>query len=603
MRWTVVFAALAVLSCSGGTDDGEVCTSCLGPEDCPEGEFCVDSCCRLPPDQNGPCKTTSECLPDHICLSTGSCEKGECETSQDCLSPRTCVDFICWGTDCQDGESKPCQFDCHKGTVACDHGVWGKCSATPKVDEEICNNLMDDNCDGTVDEGCVVCDDADEPRECETPCGLGEETCVNGIWSECSTWEGCRCDELGKLEEVICGMCGSQTRTCIQSDWGGLKVSVWGDYTECEGQGECEAGVDEVGVCGNCGSQERLCGDNCLWGEWSACSGEGLCVPGQAKDKKCGLCGLQYAECGDDCQWDPWGGCQEDEGSCKLGEEDVEDCGNCGEKVRQCVGECVWGEWSECLDEGECAGGQKKSVPCQACGTQEVTCNGFCKWGSPTPCISTGVCEPGEVDSKDCGPGTDEGICQDGTMERTCTGQCQWNPWGECMGDEWPETEICADGEDQDCDGDDLIIADQYEPNQDCESCYWLGNDPDEVLYPTMHSVGYDSTSSAKYDPDDFFCFKGNDDIWSLPESIQVELIDQPVGMDGDLHLYKTLENCLNDDPIKSSMNIGGANEKISWGEAWGGPNDTAFYYVRVKNYSSTPNCYNSYTLKIKGLR
>jgi hypothetical protein len=80
------------------------------------------------------------------------------------------VDEIC---TCTAGQSQPCfggtpsqstQPNCVKGTQACtlsgEFGQWGpcqgwSCDATPPP-PEICDNGVDDDCDGIVDEGCEL---------------------------------------------------------------------------------------------------------------------------------------------------------------------------------------------------------------------------------------------------------------------------------------------------------------------------------------------------------------------------------------------------------------------------------------------------------------
>ncbi|MBN1771565.1 MAG: putative metal-binding motif-containing protein [Deltaproteobacteria bacterium] len=83
------------------------------------------------------------------------------------------------GCDCIAGQTQPCGEwgelgECELGEQSCAAGAWGECTGGVRPAEETCNGL-DDDCDGTTDEG--LTGDGLEPNDtCETARGL--ETAV-----------------------------------------------------------------------------------------------------------------------------------------------------------------------------------------------------------------------------------------------------------------------------------------------------------------------------------------------------------------------------------------------------------------------------------------
>ncbi len=580
---------------SGCGDEPEDNVSiCIDNSQCSGGNFCIEGVCQLPVecDPETPCPPGKKCLLSaQICVDATDCA---CATDSECPEGTTCTECECVGTECTPGAEKTCFTGVHKGKQVCGNGFWSLCDAPPCTKhEDDCENGIDDDCDGFIDcddvPDCPCLCEEDAVKDCFAGCGVGEQTCQGGEWGECVAHVDC-C-EPGASQEEACGACGSRSRMCPEDGF-------WGDWSECQGQGLCEAGTEETLACGaKCGQQIRICTEECVWSDWSECSSDGMCIPGDTEEMACGNCGLQQKVCGDDCYWMPWDPCVEDSG-CKLGDLEEKACGNCGTTTRSCEEDCVWGDWGTCQDEGECATGAVQGEACGHCGTKEKVCSALCAWGASGECVGAGDCEPGDTKEQDCGPATDEGICELGVQIATCNATCQWGPFGECFGGVFPKTEECGDGLDQDCDGlNDDSAPDSYEPNNTCSSCYWISQtDPDIEIYPT-----FDSGKNG-LDPDDYFCFKGNDD-WDWPwtsEHILVELQNQPLGIDGDLHLYKGYSACVDDNPVASAVTIGGADEKINWKQD---SNATSTYYVRVRNWSEAGNCTEPYYLHIKGLK
>ncbi len=56
---------------------------------------------------------------------------------------------------CRDGQARPCGSSvgaCEKGLSTCQNHVWGACEGGIKATEEICNDGIDNDCNGLVDD-------------------------------------------------------------------------------------------------------------------------------------------------------------------------------------------------------------------------------------------------------------------------------------------------------------------------------------------------------------------------------------------------------------------------------------------------------------------
>ncbi|HPB99325.1 MAG TPA: MopE-related protein, partial [Polyangiaceae bacterium] len=106
-----------------------------------------------------------------------------------------------WPGMCHDGDEETCYSGsastrdvgaCRHGTHVCVGGKFPEsCDGEILPAEETCNGI-DDNCDGTVDEGCNCQDGTTKPcyggapgTEGVGPCKAGTQSCVGGTWGPC----------------------------------------------------------------------------------------------------------------------------------------------------------------------------------------------------------------------------------------------------------------------------------------------------------------------------------------------------------------------------------------------------------------------------------
>ena len=492
--------------CNGAVDDEplvdckapKVCTSgqCICDPAQPDLELCEGLCVDATSDKANCGWCGNDCsqlgLPN---VTAYECVAGEClilqcgnpwydadtQSFNGCECEKTAAAETCDGldNDCDgvvDQYTKPCTSACGDGISECAAGGWTPCDAPgskqcknygtceiepmcvdacPAPPAEACN-AVDDNCNGTVDEGftCIPGDGKELP--CGN-CGLQAWICNSGCeWEElgecvsqgpcapgakdigqcgnCGSQtrvcnDQCQWDEYGACqgqgdcaasatEEQACGLCGTQTRQCNAA-------CLWEGWGACGGEGSCSPGLSESESCGLCGSRTRDCSESCGWGQWSDCGGQGACSPQASETKACGDCGIQARVCNASCGWDGWSQC-ESQGACTPGEVENEACGNCGSRSRKCTDSCTWGGWSSCGGQGVCQAGDEDSLPCGMCGAKTRTCKADCSWGNYGTCATQGQCTPGTGETESCG------AC--GSRTRSCTPQCLWASWSSCGG-------------------------------------------------------------------------------------------------------------------------------------------------------------------------
>ncbi len=277
--------------CDNGLDD-----DCDGTVD--NGCFCMpgaqQACFTGPADSRG----LGLCH-DGVMVCTGTTEFG---TWGPCEGEQTPVAEVCdaamldencdgagnEGCSCTDGTTSPCGTDvgeCVAGTQDCVDGMLGPCVGSVGPGSETCNNL-DDDCDGTTDEGLT------------TACGMsvgacmeGTSTCAGGLWGPCEgavdpVTESCNgidddCD--GVIDDGLSVVCGTDVGACVA----GISMCTMGAYGPCTGSvgpagetcnnldDDCDGPVDES-LTQPCGSDTGDCvagTQTCAMGAWGPCAG------------------------------------------------------------------------------------------------------------------------------------------------------------------------------------------------------------------------------------------------------------------------------------------------------------------------------------------
>ncbi len=500
---TGVCASLGLNTCvSGSVQDTCAEGAPTGADDDCNG---VDENCNGAADENYQPMPTS--CGAGVCAAAGQliCTGGQ--TQDTCLPTQpTGLDNDCNGVDedCDgtaDNNYVPAGTTCgtgiceSSGQLTCAFGqTWDSCVPDSPLNET-CNGL-DDDCDGTTDEGCECIDGATQP--CYTGCSCtegigachgGTQTCANGLWGECAgevtptievcngvdddcdghtdeflgsttcgqgacfhTVENCvfgqaqTCDPLQGASVELCDGVDNDCDGLIDEDYIGLGQACTAGYGVCQAGGTTVCAANGLGtacnaVLGNATGDDTDCNgvdDDC----------DGVADDGYAANQTscgigaCGRTGLLMCVGGqtqDTCQ----AGMPSNE-SCNGLDDDCDGQSdedyNVGASCSVGVGQCASAGYMACMEGGAACDAVAGTPSNETCDGFDNDCDGTVDEGCECIDGATQSCYDGAADTMGVG------ICRGGTQA------CANGLWGECAGDVLPAQESC-NGLDDDCDG------------------------------------------------------------------------------------------------------------------------------------------------------
>jgi hypothetical protein len=442
--------------CQGGT---QTCTgggwgACQG-ETTPATETCdsVDNDCDSQTDEDY--DTTSDLV------NCGSCGYS-CVDRAGAGSVAT----ACTGGVCQYA-CQPNYYDLDGDVAAGDAGTGCEYSCTKSNNGvEACGDSIDNDCDGSTDEGFDFSSDMSNCGSCgyscasHTPYGAVATACTSGV---CQF--ACQADYHDLDGDLSSGDTGNGCEYTCATTNGGVEA--------CDGSdNDCDGSIDEdfdkqtdVDNCGSCGySCASHVGANSVVTGCSGGSCQFACGSGHVDLN--GDVGL--GDTGDGCEYgcaptnggvescdgvdnDCDGDTDEDVNgnplarSCYTGPGGTASVGPCREGTQTCSG----GGWGAC--EGEV------TPVAEACDNVDNDCDG-----------STDEDGTGSPLSQACytGPAGTEGVgvCSGGTQS------CSAGAWGACQGEQTPDLESC-DSVDNDCDGSTDEDFDTATDMLNCGTC------------------------------------------------------------------------------------------------------------------------------------
>lgn len=308
-------------------------------------------------------------------------QKETCNNRDDNCDGRVDEDLLteCFGGSAAAAIGAPSR--CRKGLRSCTEGRWGSCIGQVLPERNESCNLIDDDCDGEVDETELeFCGPQTDTGACthgNQVCDAdGESFCVDAVYPAAEICDGLDndCDGVTdeNLERLCQTICGQGREICTNGDW--VDCTAPQPIPEiCDGlDNDCDGTADEdcpcsFGMAATC-KQDVICGSVIT----GPCIGE---LPGTPVN-----CGVGVSLCTFEGEWGPCEYYANEEEICNNWDDDCDGsvdglAAPCGDPLLHGVGECLMGT-STCAAGmwGTCFGGvapQKES-----CNGLDDNCNG-----------------------------------------------------------------------------------------------------------------------------------------------------------------------------------------------------------------------------------